>query len=96
MSSNTDRHPNGVPDSTDVVRAVEDRWSPYRRALRPDDQFVLDRLFEYGEEHATAITSLTHRSPVVPLLVAIDLEQERRLDELEARLDALEDDLNEP
>ncbi|MWG36357.1 hypothetical protein [Halomarina oriensis] len=94
MTPENDDPTERTSDGTDAVRAVEDRWTPYRRALRRDDQYVFDRLFEYGEGHAAAIERLTHRSPVVPLFAAVDLEQEKRLDTLEARLDALEDDLN--
>nr|WP_305794492.1 hypothetical protein [Halomarina rubra] len=78
-----------------MLRGIEERWSDYRRALRRDDQFVLDRLFEYAGEHADAASYLNHRSPLLPVFVAVDLEQEKRLDDLEDRLDTLETDLNE-
>ncbi|MWG36249.1 hypothetical protein [Halomarina oriensis] len=78
----------------DLLRGVEDRWADFRRALRRDDQFVLDRLFEYAHEHADAGSYLNHRSPLMPVFVSIDLEQEKRIDELEGRLDDIEDDLN--
>jgi len=78
-----------------TVRAVADRWRPYRRALSPADQFRLDQLFEYAEAHATAVDRIDHRGPLFATLLAIDLEQERRLDDLESRLDALEEDLND-
>jgi len=75
------------PTFRDVLRAVEDRWQPYRRALRYEDQERFDELLGYARTHADAASNLNQRSPVIPVLVSIALAQERRLDELEARLD---------
>lgn len=80
------------PTYRDLLRGIEERWGDYRRALRRDDQFILDRLFEYAGEHADAASYLNHRTPIMPALVAIDLEQEKRLDEIDDRLDDLEAD----
>lgn len=83
-----------TPTYRDLLQGVEDRWADYRRALRRDDQFTFDQLFEYAHEHANAGSYLNHRSPLMPVFVAVDLEQEKRLDDLEERLDELEADLN--
>jgi len=73
-----------------VLRAFEDRWQPFRRALRHDDQQRFDRLLTYARNHADAAGHLNHQSPVLPVLVTIALAQQRRLDELAARLDELD------
>lgn len=75
------------PTFRDTLRALEDRWRPFRRALRYEDQERFDRLLAHARAHADAAGNLNHRSSVVPVLVAIALAQERRLDALEARLD---------
>ena len=75
------------PTFRDVLRAIEDRWQPFRRALRYEDQERFDRLLTHARNHADAAGHLNHQSPVIPVLVAIALAQERRLDELEAQID---------
>jgi len=75
------------PTFRDVLRALEDRWQPFRRALRYEDQERFDQLLTYARNHADAAGNLNHQSPVIPVLVAIVLAQERRLDELEARVE---------
>ncbi|MEF8827262.1 MAG: hypothetical protein V5A27_13125 [Halapricum sp.] len=75
------------PPFRDVLRVLEDRWKPFRRALRYEDQKRFDQLLTHARNHADAAGNLNHQSPVIPVLVAITLAQERRLDELEAHLE---------
>ena len=74
------------PTYRDALRAVEERWADFRRALRRRDQPRFDRLFAYAREHADASGLLNHRNPLLPALLSVDLEQERRLDGHEERL----------
>ena len=83
------------PTYRDALRAIEDRWAEFRRALRRHDQSRFDRLFEYAREHADASGLLNHQNPLVPALLSIDLEQEATLEDHEERLEALERRLNE-
>ena len=83
-----------TPTYRDTLRAIRERWEHYRRGLRSADQVRFDRLFEYAREHADAGGYLNHAEPLFPALVGIDLEQERRLDELDERVDALEEHLD--
>ncbi|SFC67131.1 hypothetical protein SAMN05444422_1146 [Halobiforma haloterrestris] len=83
------------PTYRDALRAIEERWAEFRRALRRRDQPRFDRLFEYAREHADASGLLNHQNPLLPALLSIDLEQETRLDEHEDRLAELENALNE-
>ena len=75
------------PTFRDVLRALEDRWQPFRRALRYEDQERFDQLLTHARNHADAAGNLNHQSPVIPVLVAIAVAQERRLDELEDRVE---------
>ena len=75
-----------------VLDGLAQDWAPYRRGLRRAAQARYDRLLEYAREHADASTYLNHSDPTVPVLLSIDLEQERRLDDLEERLEALEEE----
>jgi hypothetical protein len=78
------------PTYRDALRAIEDRWADFRRALRHRDQPHFDQLFEYAREHADASGLLNHQNPFVPALFSIDLEQEARLDTHEERIEELE------
>ena len=42
------------PTYRDALRAIEERWADFRRALRRRDQPRFGRLFEYAREHADA------------------------------------------
>ncbi|WP_227357491.1 hypothetical protein [Haladaptatus salinisoli] len=74
---------------------IEAEWDEYRRALRPTDQAVFDRLLEYAQLHTDPST--VHQSLAIetPILISILLEQQKQLDDLEDRLDHIEDDLND-
>ena len=78
------------PTYRDALRAIEERWTDFRRALRRCDQPRFDRLFEYAREHADASGLLNHQNPLLPALLSIDLEQEGRLEDHEQRLEKLE------
>ncbi|WP_254820850.1 hypothetical protein [Haloglomus halophilum] len=71
----------------DLLTGIEERWQPYRRALRHRNQPHFDRLFEHARAHADAGGYLNHDEPLFPVLVSILLEQERRIRQLEAQLD---------
>ncbi|WP_266081011.1 hypothetical protein [Haladaptatus caseinilyticus] len=79
----------------DLLRAIEDRWSDYRRGLRRADQAVFDRLFEYARAHADAGGLQNHQYVEIPALISMILEQQKQIDDLEDRLDHLEQDLND-
>ena len=76
----------------DLLQGIERRWGDYRRALRRRDQSRFDRLFTYARRHADAASHLNHGTPLFPVVVGIALEQERRLDDLDDRLQAVESD----
>jgi len=79
------------PTYRDALRAIEERWQDFRRALRRRDQPQFDQLFAYAREHADASGLLNHQNPLLPALLSIDLEQESRLDNHEERLEELEE-----
>lgn len=83
------------PTFRDALRALEDRWQAFRRGLRRRDQGRFDRLFEYARAHADAAGYLNRADTAVPVLFSVALEQERRLDEIEDRIEDLETALRE-
>lgn len=81
-----------TPTYRDRLREVEAEWRPFRRALRRADQSRFDRLFVSARDRADAAGTLNHADPLAPVWMAIALEQERRIAELETRVDALADE----
>ena len=78
------------PTYRNRLSALEAEWGPFRRALRRGDQQRFDRLFEHARDRADAAGHLNHADPLAPVWMAIALEQERRIAELESRVDALD------
>ncbi|MFH5800857.1 hypothetical protein [Haladaptatus sp. CMAA 1911] len=70
-------------------------WDEYRRALRPTDQLVFDRLFEYAQLHTDPSTVHKPLFVETPIPISILLEQQKQIEDLEERLDHLEEDLND-
>lgn len=78
-----------TPTIRDLLRRVEDSWADFRNGLRAASQQRFDRLFEYAHRHADAASRQNPRDPLAAVLLATALEQERRIDELESRIDHL-------
>ena len=78
------------PTFRNLLEAVRTRWSDYRRALRRRDRPHYDRLFEYADAHADAAGYLNADDPMDPILLSMLLEQQKRIADLEARIDDLE------
>lgn len=72
---------------------MEEKWGDFRRTLRCSEQAAFDRLFEHARTHADAGGVQNHPSTEETILLSISLEQQLRIDDLEDRLDHLEDDL---
>lgn len=80
------------PTYRDRLGNLETEWQTYRRSLRRADQARFDRLFSYACDHADAAGHLNHADPLAPVWMAIALEQQRRIDDLEERVAALTDE----
>lgn len=76
------------PTFRDVLRSLEDNWQDYRRALRRPDQDRFDQLWEDARQYADAAGYLNHQNPMVVVLFSIVLAHERRIQDLEAELEA--------
>ncbi|WP_435143392.1 hypothetical protein [Halobaculum sp. P14] len=98
------------PSVADLRGRLESAWQSFRDELSAPDQRRFDRLFEYVGLHSDADTAADARDAagettdagaahlypdrVAKLLFAVDVEQERRLDDLDDRVAAIERDLN--
>ena len=63
-------------------------FNNFRRALRADDQKLFDAVFAAARQHTAAISLADHALPFESVLLAILIEQQRRIEQLEARINA--------
>lgn len=75
------------PTYRDALRRLEERWQPYRRALRHRDRPHFDRLWEQAAGHADAAGYHNRERDLDLLLVSVALAQERRIAELESAIE---------
>lgn len=61
-------------------------FNNFRRALRVEDQKLFDALFAAARQHTAAISLADHALPFESVLLAILIEQQRRIEKLETRL----------
>ena len=82
------------PTFRDSIRRFRERWQPFRRALRRRYQARFDALLEQGDRFADAAGFQNPAEADVAILVSMLLGHEVDLDELEARVDELEERLD--
>ena len=79
-----------VPAFRPALEHEIESWKDYKRALRPDDQKIFDKLMNYARIHADA-GSLGARPLLSEILfISFAIEQEKKIDLLEKRLDVVE------
>ena len=74
------------------IAQEKEGWSKFRRALRKEDREALDRLFDYAKLHAAEAGYAARLYPFETLLITMLLEHEKKIQELERRLAALEEE----
>jgi hypothetical protein len=84
-----------VPAFRPALEHEIESWKDYKRALRPEDQKVFDKLMNYARIHADA-GSLGARPMLSEILfISYAIEQEKKIEFLEARVDELEQIIKE-
>lgn len=71
-----------------LIRNEQAAFGNFRRALHPADQKLLDTLFAAARQHTAAISLADHALPLESMLLAMLLEQQRRIERLEQQLRA--------
>jgi len=80
-----------LPFSQALEREYDD-WKKFRRALRREDQQVLDRLFDQARIHVQAGSYASRPWPLETIMVSILLEQEKELAELRRELSSFKEE----
>lgn len=80
------------PTFRDYLRRFAERWAPFRRALRADQQPAFDALLAGAEAFAAAAGHRNATDPDRAILLAMLLAHQVALDDLERRTETLEAD----
>lgn len=71
-----------------IILTEQANFNNFRRALRIEDQRLLDTLFAHARQHTAAISLADHALPFESILLAMLLEQEREIQRLKQLLNA--------
>ena len=75
----------------EILEQEIEGWKKFRRALRKEDQQVLDQLFEKTRPYAEAGGLASRPWPFETILISMLLEQEKALAELRSRIKEYEE-----
>jgi hypothetical protein len=78
-----------LPPFSQLIEHERRAWTPFRRALRKDDQATFDRLFDCAKLHVQAGVYLSRPWPFEVIAMAILLEHHKQLEGLLTRLETL-------
>ncbi len=81
-----------LPSITQAFLQEQASFNRFRRALRQSDQQILDDLFASAHQHLAAAAYAAHPLPFETFLLAMLLEEHKRLMRLEALLNDLQGD----
>ncbi len=80
-----------VPSFRPALEHEIESWKDYKRALRPEDRKIFDRLMNFARIHADA-GSLAARPMLSEILfMSFALEQEKKIELLKSKLRELEE-----
>ncbi len=76
------------------ILSIESEWSKFRRALRKEDQELLDDLFGFAKYHSAPSSYFSTPNPMEPVLMAMLIELLKEVRRLKLELRAKEEDLD--
>jgi hypothetical protein len=79
-----------LPSITQAFLQEQDSFNRFRRALRSGDQLVLDDLFASAHKHLAAAAYAAHPLPFETFLLAMLLEEHKRVLRLETLLNDMQ------
>ena len=79
-----------LPPFSQLIEAERRRWAPFKRALPKEDRAAFDRLFDCAKLHVQAGVMVLRPWPFETIVMAVLLEQEKRVEQLLKRLEALQ------
>jgi hypothetical protein len=79
-----------LPPFSQLIEYERRRWAPLKRTLPKPDQALFDRLFDCAKLHIQAGVMVARPWPFETIIMAIVLEQQKRLERLLSLLDELQ------
>lgn len=76
------------------ILSIESEWSKFRRALRKEDQELLDDLFGFAKYHSAPSSYFSTPNPMEPVLMAMLIEILKEVRRLKFEFRAKEEDLD--
>ena len=76
------------------ILSIESEWSKFRRALRKEDQELIDDLFGFTKYHSAPSSYFSTPNPMEPVLMAMLIELLKEVRRLKFELRAKEEDLD--
>ncbi len=84
-----------VPSFRPALEHEIESWKAFKRALRPEDQKIFNKLMNFARIHADA-GSLSARPMLSEILfISFAVEQEKKIEALEKKVKELEDIIKE-
>jgi hypothetical protein len=84
-----------VPSFRPALEKEIESWKDFKRALRPVDIGIFDKLMNYARIHADAGSMAGRPMLSEVLLMSFAIEQEKKIDSLEKRIEKLEEKVQE-
>jgi len=83
-----------VPSFRPALEHEIESWKDFKRALRPEEQKIFDKLMNFARIHADA-GSMSARPMLSEILfISFAVEQEKKLEMLEEKVEELEEMIN--
>jgi hypothetical protein len=79
-----------LPPFSQLIEYERRRWAPFKQALPKADQAIFDRLFDGAKLHIQAGVMVARPWPFETMVMAMVLEQHKRLERLQSLLDELQ------
>ena len=76
------------------ILSIESEWNKFRRALRKEDQELLDDLFGFAKYHSAPSSYFSTPNPMEPVLMAMLIEILKEVRRLKFEFKAKEEDLD--
>ena len=80
---------NVTPTITDILHTEEANLAKFRRALRREDQIILDDLFTAAYKHRAAAAYAGHLLPFETFLLAMQIEDHKEVMRLRVEVETL-------
>lgn len=79
------------PTYRELLKDLKSRWTPFRKALRAQDQELFDEIFDKAEGQAQAGSMMVADSPGQSFYMSLLIEQEKEIQNLKQRVTELEE-----